>query len=99
MLLPRTLLDKGSRNVEILKQAQFSPYSVEKQVAIIYLGTNNLIREVPVKNVRAFEETFLQQMEMKHSDVLKEFKKGNLPEDGINKLVKLAQDLIPQFKK
>ncbi len=95
----KNVIDKGSRNVEILKQAQFNPYSVEKQVAIIYLGTNNLIREVPVKNVRAFEEMFLQQMELKHSDVLKEFKKGNLPEDGIAKLVKLAQDLIPQFKK
>jgi F-type H+-transporting ATPase subunit alpha len=94
----KNIIDKGSRNVEILKQAQFNPYSVEKQVAIIYLGTNNLIREVPVKNVRAFEELFLQQMEMKHSDVLKEFKKGNLPEDGIAKLVKLAQELIPQFK-
>ncbi len=94
----KNVIDKGSRNVEILKQAQYSPYSVEKQVAIIYLGTNNLIREVPVKNVRAFEETFLQQMEMKLPDVLKEFKKGNLPEDGIAKLVKLAQDLIPQFK-
>ncbi len=95
----RNIIDKGSRNVEILKQAQFNPYSVEKQVAIIYLGTNNLIREVPVKNTRAFEEMFLQQMELKHSDVLKEFKKGNLPEEGIAKMVKLAQDLIPQFSK
>lgn len=94
----KNVIDKGSRNVEILKQAQFAPYSVEKQVAIIYLGTNNLIREVPVKNVRAFEDMFLQQMELKHNDVLKEFKKGNLPEEGIAKMVKLAQDLIPQFK-
>ncbi|MEI8279297.1 MAG: F0F1 ATP synthase subunit alpha [Bacteroidota bacterium] len=94
----KIVLDKGARNVEILKQAQYSPYSVEKQVAIIYLGTNNLVREVPVKNMKAFEEAFLQQMEMKLSDVLGEFKKGNLPEDGINKMVKLAQDLIPQFK-
>ncbi len=95
----KNIIDKGSRNVEILKQAQFSPYSVEKQVAIIYLGTNNLIREVAVNKVRAFEETFLQQMEAKYPDVLKEFKKGNLPEDGIAKMVKLAQDLIPQYKK
>lgn len=95
----KNVIDKGSRNVEILKQPQFSPYAVEKQVAIIYLGTNNLIREVPVKNVRAFEDTFLQQMEMKLPEVLKEFKKGALPEDGIAKMVKLAQDLIPQFKK
>ena len=94
----KVVLDKGSRNVEILKQAQYSPYSVEKQVAIIYLGTNNLIREVPVKNVKAFEEAFLQQMELKMADLLMEFKKGNLPEDGLNKMVKMAQDLIPQFK-
>jgi F-type H+-transporting ATPase subunit alpha len=94
----KTVLDKGSRNVEILKQPQFSPYSVEKQVAIIYLGTNNLIREVPVKNVKAFEEAFIREMELKMPDLLVEFKKGNLPEDGINKMVKMAQDLIPQFK-
>jgi len=85
--------------VEVLKQAQYSPYAVEKQVAIIYLGTNNLIREVPVKNVKAFEDAFLREMDLKLPDVLNEFKKGNLPEDGINKMVKLAQDLIPQFKK
>ncbi len=95
----KTIIDKGSRNVEVLKQLQFNPYSVEKQVAIIYLGTNNLMREVPVKNIRAFEEMFLLQMEQKHSDVLKEFKKGNLPEDGLKKLVALAEELIPQFKK
>lgn len=94
----KTVLDKGSRNVEILKQPQFAPYSVEKQVAIIYLGTNNLIREVPVKNVKAFEDAFIREMEVKMPDVLGEFKKGNLPEDGINKMLKLAQDLIPQFK-
>ncbi|XZF13596.1 F0F1 ATP synthase subunit alpha [Chitinophagaceae bacterium MMS25-I14] len=94
----KVVLDKGSRNVEILKQAQYSPYSVEKQVAMIYLGTNNLIREVPVKNVQAFEAAFIREMEIKMPDVLTEFKKGNLPEDGINKMVKLAQDLIPQFK-
>ncbi len=94
----KIILDKGSRNVEILKQPQFSPYSVEKQVAIIYLGTNNLVREVPVKNMRAFEEAFLREMELKMPDLLAEFKKGNLPEDGINKMVKMAQDLIPQFK-
>ena len=94
----KTILDKGARNVEILKQGQYSPFSVEKQVAIIYLGTNNLVRDVPVKNMKAFEEMFLQQMEMKLPEVLGEFKKGNLPEDGLKKMVQLAQDLIPQFK-
>ena len=94
----KNVIDKGARNVEILKQAQYTPYSVEKQVAIIYLGTNNLIREVAVKNTKAFEEAFLQQMELKLPDVLAEFKKGNLPEEGIKKMVKLATDLIPQYK-
>jgi len=95
----KNIIDKGSRNVEILKQLQYNPYSVEKQVAIVYLGTNNLIREVPVKNIKAFEETFLQQMEIKLPDVLAEFKKGNLPEDGLNKVKQLVTELIPQFKK
>jgi F-type H+/Na+-transporting ATPase subunit alpha len=94
----KNVIDKGARNVEILKQAQFSPYSVEKQVAIIYLGTNNLLREVPVKKIKAFEDAFMMEMENKMPDLLLEFKKGNLPEDGLNKMVALAQGLIPQFK-
>jgi F-type H+-transporting ATPase subunit alpha len=94
----KTVIDKGARNVEILKQAQFNPYSVEKQVAMIYLGTNNLLREVPVKKVKAFEEAFMMEMENKMPELLAEFKKGNLPEDGIHKMVALAQGLIPQFK-
>ena len=94
----KNVIDKGARNVEILKQAQFSPYSVEKQVAIIYLGTNNLLREVPVKNIKAFEDQFMLEMQSKLPNVLLEFKKGNLPEDGINQMVELAKGLIPQFK-
>lgn len=94
----KTVIDKGARNVEILKQAQFNPYSVEKQVAIIYLGTNNLLREVPVKKVKAFEDAFMMEMETKMPELLADFKKGNLPEEGLSKMVALAQGLIPQFK-
>lgn len=94
----KTVIDKGARNVEILKQPQFSPYSVEKQVAIIYLGTNNLIREVPVKRVKEFEDQFLRELELKHPEILAEFKKGNLPEEGLNKLTKLAGNIAAQFK-
>lgn len=93
----KSVLDKGARNVEILKQAQSSPFSVEKQVAVIYLGTNGLMREVPVKNVRAFEEAFLHEMEVRLPDVLAEFKKGNLPEDGVKRMVALADELKPRF--
>lgn len=95
----KSILDKGARNVEILKQGQFSPYSVEKQIAIIYLGTNGLLNSVPVKNIKAFEEMFLTEMENKMPDLLNEFKKGNLPEDGLEKMVAMANSLIPQFSK
>jgi len=93
----RQTIDKGARNVEILKQAQFSPYAVEKQVAMIYLGTNGLLREVPVKNVKAFEEAFLHEMEVRLPDVLAEFKKGNLPDDGLKRMTALASELKPRF--
>jgi F-type H+-transporting ATPase subunit alpha len=84
--------------VEILKQAQYAPYSVEKQVAIIYLGTQGLLREVPVRRMKEFEEHFILEMENKLADVLVEFKKGNLPDDGVKKMVNLANTLIPQYK-
>ena len=63
----KSVLDKGARNVEVLKQPQFTPYAVEKQVAIIYLGTNGLMSSVPVKNIREFEDQFLLEMENKSS--------------------------------
>jgi F-type H+-transporting ATPase subunit alpha len=94
----RLVIDKGARNVEILKQAQYSPAPVEKQVAIIYLGTQGLIRQVAVRKVKEFEEHFLLEMENKLPDVLAEFKKGNLPEDGIRKMTELANGLVPQYK-
>jgi len=84
--------------VEILKQAQYSPFPVEKQVAIIYLGTQGLLRRVSVKKIKEFEEHFLLEMENKLPDVMAEFKKGNLPDDGIKKMTDLANGLIPQYK-
>ncbi|WP_425476345.1 hypothetical protein [Paraflavitalea speifideaquila] len=94
----KLILDKGARNVEILKQPQYSPFSVEKQVAIIYLGTQGLLREVAVKRVKEFEEHFLMEMDNKLPDILVQFKKGNLPEDGIKKMVALAKSIMPQYK-
>jgi F-type H+-transporting ATPase subunit alpha len=94
----KSVIDKGARNVEILKQPQYSPVPVEKQVAIIYLGTQGLLQQVAVGKVKAFEEQFLVEMENKYPDILGEFKKGNLPEDGIKKMVELAKGIIPQYK-
>jgi len=95
----KSVIDKGARNVEILKQGQYQPASVEKQVAIIYLGTQGLLKDVPVKSVKEFEEHFLMEMENKLPEVLLEFKKGNLPEDGLKAMVELATSLMAQYKK
>jgi F-type H+-transporting ATPase subunit alpha len=95
----KSVIDKGARNVEILKQGQYQPASVEKQVAIIYLGTQGLLKDVPVKSVKEFEEHFLMEMENKLPEVLLEFKKGNLPEDGLKAMVDLASSLMAQYKK
>ncbi len=94
----KLVLDKGARNVEILKQLQYSPMPVEKQVAIIYLGTQGLVREVAVRRMKEFEDHFLLEMENKHPEILAEFKKGNLPDDGIKKMVELAKSLIGHYK-
>jgi F-type H+-transporting ATPase subunit alpha len=94
----KLVLDKGARNVEILKQPQYSPMSVERQVAIIYLGTQGLLRDVKVSKVKEFEEHFLMEMQNKLPEVLTEFKRGNLPDDGVKKMVDLANSIIPQYK-
>ena len=95
----KAVLDKGARNVQILIQPQFTPYTVEKQIAIIYLGTFGLINEVPVHKVREFEEQFLLEMESKLPDVLAEFKKGVLPDEGIKKMTELAKTIAHQYRK
>ncbi len=94
----KLVLDKGARNVEILKQAQYSPFPVEKQVAIIYLGTQGLLRDVPVNKVKEFEELFLIEMENKLPDVLNEFKRGNLPDEGVKKMTEVAKALMSRYK-
>ena len=92
------VLDKGARNVEILKQNLFSPLSVEKQVAIIYLGTKGLITEVPVNKVTAFEKEFLTQLEARHKDVLANFRAGKLEDKDLDTVEALCKEVVAQFK-
>jgi F-type H+-transporting ATPase subunit alpha len=94
----KAVLSKGVRNVEILKQGQYSPVQVEKQVAIIYLGTKGLMNDIPVNKVREFEAQFLQVLELKHKDILAELKKGNYNDDITGKLEAVAKELMPGFK-
>jgi F-type H+-transporting ATPase subunit alpha len=95
----QAILAKGARNVEILKQPQYSPMPVEKQIAIIYLGTNNLLRDVPLDKVREFEEIFLIEMEQQLPHVLEEFRQGKLEEASLEQMRQLAAKLTSQYKK
>jgi F-type H+-transporting ATPase subunit alpha len=94
----KNVIDKGARNVEVLKQLQYSPMSVEKQVAIIYLGTQGLLKDVAVRKVKEFEAHFLIEMENKLPDVLAEFKKGQLNDASIEKMVTMAKGLMASYK-
>ena len=90
------VLEKGKRNVEILKQPQYTPSAVEEQVAIIYLGTKGLLKDVPVNKIKEFEGVFIQAMKQRHSDVLATLKSGKL--DGLDKIEALAAELSSQYK-
>ena len=92
-----SVLNKGKRNVEILKQAENSPLPVEKQIAIIYLGTNALINKVPVERVKEFEEEFLHHMENSHMEVLQTLKAGKLTDEVTQTLRKVAAELVEKY--
>ena len=93
------VLDKGKRNVEILKQPQYSPVSVEKQVAIIFLGTSGLLKDIPVNRVHDFELAFLTTLEHRFPQVLENFKAGKLDKEDTDQLRSLASELVGTFKK
>ena len=91
-------LNKGAKNVEILKQGQYSPLSVEKQIAIIFCGTRGLLVNVPVDKVRKFEEEFLDFLEMKHKDLLTELRKGILTEKEEKILDTVAREIASRYQ-
>ena len=92
------VLEKGKRNVEVLIQPQYSPVPVAKQVAIIYLATNNLLRDVPVDKVREFESLFGTTLEQRHSEVLANFAAGKLEKDDLERVKALASELSAQYR-
>jgi F-type H+-transporting ATPase subunit alpha len=91
------VIEKGKRNVEILKQAQNDPFTVEDQVAIIYAGSKNLLRSVPVESVKAFEQSFLETLRKKHSETLAELKAGKLTDQVLDVLNAVAKETAKQF--
>jgi len=92
------VLDKGAKNVEILKQGQYSPVPVENQIAIIFCGTRGLLRDVPINRVRDFEAEYLQFMNIKHKAVMDELKAGNLTKEAEEIMEKVALDIAAKYK-
>ena len=92
------VIEKGRRNVEILKQAQNDPYTVEEQVAIIYAGSKNLLRNVPVEKVKKFERAFLTTLKKKHKKTLAELKAGKLSDNALDTLNAVAQENSKAFE-
>jgi F-type H+-transporting ATPase subunit alpha len=95
----KMVLAKGARNVEILKQPQYSPMPVEKQIAIIFCGTKGLLQNVPLNKISEFEATYLQNLELNHKEILTALRKGQYTDDIANTLEKVAKDIAAGFEK
>ncbi len=97
----KAVLDKGARNVELLKQPQYSPLSVAKQIATVYAGTKNLLRTVPVDKVREFETDYLLSLEKRFPDVLKKLaeKKGKMTPELEKVLREVAAEAAARYSK
>ncbi|MFH0841763.1 MAG: F0F1 ATP synthase subunit alpha [Bacteroidota bacterium] len=92
------ILNKGSKNVEILKQGQYKPIPVEKQIAIIYCGTMGLLKDVPVNKVKSFENEYIEYLDLNHRDVLDNLRDGILNNDITKVLEKVAAELTAKYK-
>jgi F-type H+/Na+-transporting ATPase subunit alpha len=92
------ILNKGAKNVEILKQGQFAPIPIEKQIAIIFCGTMGLLKDVPINKVKSFESEYIEFLELKHRDTLDKLRDGLLNDDITKVLEKVAVDLALKYR-
>jgi F-type H+-transporting ATPase subunit alpha len=91
------VIEKGKRNVEILKQAQNDPFTVQDQVAIIFAGSKNLLKKVPVEKIKEFEKKYIEFLNLKHKKTMETIKLGKLTEDVISVLTKTADELSSTY--
>ncbi len=93
------VLEKGRRNVEILKQPQYHPYRVEQQISILYCGTHNLMKDVPLNKIKDFEADFIDTLENAHKDdILTPLSKGTINDDITNAIETVAKDVADKYK-
>ncbi|MBQ6683817.1 MAG: F0F1 ATP synthase subunit alpha, partial [Bacteroidales bacterium] len=95
----KAVLDKGARNVEILKQPQYSPMPVEDQVAIIFCGTKGLLQKVPTNMVHNFETEYLYYLRQNHADILGNLRQGKLLDADLDTLKEVALNMAEKYTK
>jgi F-type H+-transporting ATPase subunit alpha len=93
----KSVLDKGARNVEILKQREGDPYPVEKQIAIIFVGTKGLMQRVPVSKVKVFEKEYLNYLDAKHADILVQLRAGKYTDEITDTLTRVAKEIAEKY--
>ena len=91
------VIEKGRRNVEILKQNQNDPFQVEDQIAIIYAGSQNLLKDVPVDKVKDFEQSFLAELKKNHKKTLTELKSGKISDKEMDQLKTVSEKISKTF--
>ncbi|HNX85421.1 MAG TPA: F0F1 ATP synthase subunit alpha [Bacteroidales bacterium] len=94
----KAVLDKGSRNVEILKQPQYSPMPVEKQIAVIFCGTRGLLRNIPVRSIHNFEVEYLSFLESNHQTLLKNLKSGQLLDEDVKTMERVCKEISRKYE-
>jgi F-type H+/Na+-transporting ATPase subunit alpha len=94
----KAVLDKGARNVEILKQNQYSPMPVEKQIAIIFCGTRNLLKNIPARSIGDFEMEYLHHMETSHKDVLQNLKEAKFLDEDVKVMEQAAKEISVKYE-
>ena len=92
------VIGKGERNGELLKQNVHSPIPVEEQVAIIFAGTQGLLRDVPVEKVKEWQESFLSLMRNKHMDTLTQIRTGEYNDEIVKVLETAISDTVAKYK-
>ncbi|MBI2968567.1 MAG: F0F1 ATP synthase subunit alpha [Bacteroidetes bacterium] len=95
----KAVLDKGARNVEILKQGLHAPMTVEKQIALIFCGTKGLVKDVPVNKIKDFSEDFLTVLETQHKNILPDLAKGNMTDEHSKQIELIAREVALKYSR
>ncbi len=93
------VLDKGRKNVELLKQPQYQPIKIEHQVALMFCGTQGLLHDIPVEMVKKFEQEYIEILELRKKETLEKIKSGYIDDKIFEELKEVAFDVIRKIAK